>query len=77
MFLGKHHCTFDTQSRLLLPSAVRGQLSGDLYITQGFDRNLLFLTTSAVEEIYERVKSLSIADPLARLLLRMILGNNV
>lgn len=74
MFLGKYHCTFDTQSRLLLPSAFSRQISGDLYITQGFDRNLLFLTPGAFQEIYEKVKSLSISDPLARLLLRMILG---
>lgn len=43
-------------------------------MTQGFDRNLLVLTIGAFEEIYRRVKSLNIADPLARLLLRMILS---
>ena len=77
MFLGKHHCSFDAHSRLLLPAAFKDQLSGDLYITQGFDRNLLFLTARAFQEIYEGVKSLSIADPLSRLLLRMILGTTI
>ena len=43
-------------------------------MTQGFDRNLQVLTASAFQEIYRRVTSLNIADPLARLLLRLILG---
>ena len=43
-------------------------------MTQGFDRNLQVLTANAFQEIYRRVTSLNIADPLARLLLRLILG---
>lgn len=43
-------------------------------MTQGFDRNLQVLTAGAFQEIYRRVTSLNIADPLARLLLRLILG---
>lgn len=75
MFLGKHFCTLDKQNRLMLPGMFREQLSGDLYITQGFDRNLMFLTTTAFQDIYEGVRSLNIADPLVRLLFRMILGS--
>ncbi len=45
-----------------------------MYITQGFDRNLQVLTAGAFQEIYRKVISLNIADPLARLLLRLILG---
>jgi MraZ protein len=52
----------------------REGLSSAVYITEGFDRNLLVLTSNAFQEIYERVGSLNIADPLARLLLRLILG---
>jgi MraZ protein len=74
LFLGKNFCTLDKQNRLLLPAAFRSQLSGEIYITQGFDRNLMFLTTSAFQDIYEGVRALNIADPLARLLFRMILG---
>ena len=44
-------------------------------MTQGFDRNLQVLTANAFQEIYRRVISLNIADPLARLLLRLILGS--
>lgn len=74
MFLGKYPCKLDDHNRLVIPSAFRKQITGGLYITQGFDRNLLVLTTSAFEEIYRRVTLLNIADPLARLLLRLILG---
>ncbi len=74
LFLGKYPCKLDSQNRLLIPSPLRRQIAGGIYITQGFDRNLLVLTASAFEEIYRRVMSLNIADPLARLLLRLILG---
>ena len=50
------------------------QLAGGAFMTQGFDRNLQVLTANAFQEIYRRVTSLNIADPLARLLLRLILG---
>ncbi len=74
MFLGKHFCTLNKQNRLMLPSLFREQLSGEVYITQGFDRNLMFLTNSAFQDIYDEVRALNIANPLARLLFRMILG---
>lgn len=74
MFLGKYACKLELEHRMLVPATFRGQLSGGIYITQGFDRNLLILTTDAFQEVYKRVKSLNIADPLTRLLLRMILG---
>ena len=57
-----------------MPSSFRGQLSGGAYLTQGFDRNLQVLTSSAFQEIYRTVVSLNIANPLARLLLRLVLG---
>jgi MraZ protein len=74
LFLGKHACTLDQDNRLPAPSTFREELSSAVYITEGFDRNLLVLTGNAFQEIYERVRSLNIADPLARLLLRLILG---
>ncbi len=75
LFLGKHHCTLDRQNRMLAPRAMQDRLTGGLYLSQGFDRNLLILTASAFQEVYRRVMSLNLADPLARLLLRLILGS--
>jgi MraZ protein len=74
LFLGKFSRTLDTRSRFSLPSTFSGQLSGGAYLTQGFDRNLQVLTSSAFQEIYRTVASLNIANPLARLLLRLVLG---
>ncbi len=74
MFLGKFSRTLDNRSRFSLPSTFRGQLSSGAYLTQGFDRNLQVLTSGAFQEIYRTVVSLNIANPLARLLLRLILG---
>ncbi len=59
----------------MVPAPFRGQLSSKLFVTHGFDRNLLILTSDAFQEIYTSAKSLNIADPLARLLLRLILGS--
>ncbi len=45
------------------------------YITRGFEQNLLIMSDRVFQELYKRVASLNIADPLARLLLRLIIGN--
>ena len=74
MFLGKFARTLDINSQFSVPPAFRGSLARGAYVTQGFDRNLQVLTTDAFHEIYRTVVSLNIASPLARLLLRLILG---
>ena len=74
MLLGKFSRTVNKHNRFAVPPQFRAELAGGAYITQGFDRNLQVLTASAFKEIYQRVMSLNIADPLARLLLRLILG---
>jgi MraZ protein len=75
LFLGKYPCALHGENRISVPSAIRDQLSGGAFITQGFDRNLLILTAGAFQGIYRRLTSLNMADPLARLLLRLILGS--
>lgn len=74
MFLGHHLTPLKSSNRLTLPTGWRRLLEGGIYLTQGFDRNLLILTAETFQEIYERISSLNITDPLARLLLRMFLG---
>ncbi len=74
MLLGKFSRTVNKQNRLTVPPQFRGELAGGAFITQGFDRNLQVLSAGAFKEVYQRVMSLNIADPLARLLLRLILG---
>jgi MraZ protein len=74
LFLGHHHSQLKNSNRLSLPSHWKQAISGGIYLTQGFDQNLLILTVGAFQEVYLRITSLNITDPLARLLLRMFLG---
>ncbi len=75
MLLGKFSRTMNKQNRFALPPQFGAELAGGAYITQGFDRNLQVLSAGAFKEICSRVMALNIADPLARMLLRLILGN--
>jgi len=74
MFIGQYHQVINDRNCLTIPESYRDLLSGGAFITQGFDRNLWVLTAEAFQEIYQRVTAMNLADPLARLLLRMILG---
>ncbi len=74
MFLGHTISQLKRSNHLSLPVHWRNMISGGIYITQGFDRNLLILTEETFQEIYRRITALNIADPLVRLLSRMIIG---
>lgn len=74
MFIGQYHTNFEGKSGLELPSHFKELLTGGAYITQGFDRNLLVLDSKAFHSIYGRMVGTNMADPLARQLVRLILG---
>ena len=75
MFLGQNKLCLDDDRSLVIPPEFRELLAGGVYITRGFEQNLLIMSDQVFQEIYKKVVALNIADPLARLLLRMILGN--
>ncbi|MDI6768444.1 MAG: division/cell wall cluster transcriptional repressor MraZ [Anaerolineales bacterium] len=75
MFLGRYCHSFDDRFRLTVPSRYRELLNDGAYVIRGLDRNLMVLTPSAFEVIYQRVMSMNITDPAARLLRRRILGD--
>jgi MraZ protein len=75
LFLGQYRYSFDDKDRLMIPARFRELLADGAFLTQGFDRNLVILTPGAFQEIYQLIMALNVADPLARFLLRMILGN--
>ena len=75
MFLGKHYSRLDKNNRLPTPAVFREELATGLYLTQGFDRNLVVLTRSAFKAIYKTATALNVADPLARGLRRLILAS--
>jgi len=67
----------DARNRITVPASFKAELTGGAYMTQGFDRNLQVLTASAFEQLYRQATALNIADPLARLLLRLFLSSAV
>jgi MraZ protein len=75
MFLGQFQLHLNNDHSLVIPKPFHGLLADGAYITRGFDHNLVILSEKTFQEIYKRVAGLNIADPLARLLLRLIFGN--
>jgi MraZ protein len=75
MFLGQYQHTLDDKSRLMIPARFRELLVGGAYITQGFDRCLMVMTTAYFEEVYRRINAMNLADPTARMLRRLFLAN--
>lgn len=72
MFLGQYQHNLDNKGRLTIPARYRDLLEEGAYITQGFDRNLMVMTVAAFEAFSQRVRSMSITDPKARLLRRLL-----
>ena len=75
LFLGRHHLTLDTENRLTIPACFYGSLTDGGIITQGFDRNLWVLPVTTFKLLCQRISAMNLTDPLARLLLRMLLGH--
>jgi len=74
LFLGHYTGEIKQNNRLPLPTGFHALVSDGVYVTQGFDRNVLVLGKNTFERLYQHITSLNIADPLARLFLRMFLG---
>jgi MraZ protein len=75
MFLGQYQHSLDEKGRLTIPARFRDLLDQGAYITQGFDKNLMVMSPAAFEQVYERITSVSLTDPSARLLRRLIFSN--
>jgi MraZ protein len=75
MFLGQFQHNLDDKGRLMIPARFREMLDGGAYITQGFDKCLMVMTETYFQQVYERLESMNLADPTARLLRRLILSN--
>jgi MraZ protein len=72
MFLGQYRHNLDSKDRLTVPARYRELLDNGAYVMQGFDRNLVVMTDPAFELVAQRVNQMSITDPVARLLRRLI-----
>jgi len=75
MFLGHYTHTLDTKGRLTIPARYREQLAEGAYMTRGFERNLMVLPPPVFEFLAARVSALSITEPKARQLMRLMFSN--
>lgn len=75
MFLGRYDHNIDEKGRLTIPARFRELLENGAYVTQGFDRNLMVLTAPSFDHISARVNQLSMTDPVARQLKRLLFSS--
>ena len=75
MFLGQFQHNLDEKGRLMIPARFRELLAAGAFITQGFDKCLMVMTESYFRQVYDRISAMNLADPMARLLRRLILSN--
>jgi MraZ protein len=75
MFLGQYQHSLDDKGRLTIPAVFRDALGEGAFVSQGFDRNLMVMTAAYFQDVYQRINALSITDPAARLLRRLVLSN--
>ncbi len=75
MFLGRYEHNIDDKGRLTIPVRFRDLLVDGAYITQGFDRNLMVLTPDSFDHVYSYINQISLTDPDARSLKRLIFSS--
>jgi MraZ protein len=75
MFLGRYEHNIDDKGRLTIPVRYRELLAEGAFVTQGFDRNLMVLTPTSFDHVYTYINQISLTDPDARQLKRMIFSN--
>ncbi|MCX6065602.1 MAG: division/cell wall cluster transcriptional repressor MraZ [Chloroflexi bacterium] len=75
MFLGQYQHSLDEKGRLTIPAAFRDALGEGAFISQGFDRNLMVMSSAYFQQVYDRINALSITDSAARMLRRLIFSS--
>lgn len=75
MFLGQYEHSIDEKGRMTIPARYRELLEGGAFITQGFDQNLIIMTTRAFEQVYQRVNQMNLTNPVTRQLKRLIFSH--
>ncbi len=75
MFLGQYEHTIDEKGRMTIPARYRDLLQDGAYITNGLDRNLMVLTAATFDRMSAAVNSMSMTDPNARNLKRLLFSN--
>jgi MraZ protein len=77
MFLGQCKQALSEKHEFEIPEEFRKFLADGLYLTRGFEQNLLLMSEAVFKEKSRRLAALNIADPLVRLLQRLLLSNAI
>lgn len=75
MFYGQHTIHFNKQRAISLPERFARELQGNVFVTQGFDQNLILMPEKVFLDLYQRVNRMNMANPVTRLFLRHLLAN--
>ena len=75
MFYGQYTIHIKDEQAISLPDRFANDLHSNLFITQGFDRNLIIMPENEFLSFYHHIRAMNIANPLARLFLRHFLAN--
>ncbi|MCD6576465.1 MAG: division/cell wall cluster transcriptional repressor MraZ [Anaerolineaceae bacterium] len=75
MFFGQFEHSIDEKGRITIPAQYRNLFDTGTYITRGFDENLMIMRTEEFNSLYQKVRALSITNPTARNLARLIFAN--
>jgi len=77
MFFGKQKITVSEHNQISLPGRFERLGGGDVFLTRGFDHNLMLMLKDSFETLVERLQEMSLSDPLARQLNRLLLAGAV
>jgi MraZ protein len=75
MFFGQFRLTVGDDGRISIPEAFRTLFAEGGYVTRGFEKNLMIMSSRVFQDRCQQLTALNIAEPAARLLLRMLLGH--
>ncbi len=75
MFLGEFEHSIDDKGRVAIPARFREELSAGMVLTRGFDACLQAFPRPIWEELAKKVSGLSLGNPEARNLRRMLFSN--
>ena len=77
MFTGEYRHSVDDKGRIAVPSKFRAQLEGGAVVSRWLDACLAIHTRAGWDELADKVATLPIADPSARLFQRFIFAGAV
>jgi MraZ protein len=75
MFYGQHIIDIKEQKTISLPETFAKELQTNIFVTQGFEQNLMLMPESAFINLYHRVLNMNLANPTVRFFLRHFLAN--